>query len=117
MGCVWQVYLGGPDTETGSNTGSNFSIARFNDAGTYVNDAVKINRSSGDVAFTTNLISLVGTSGSSIQLTDVGPSSVLFLNKISAGGFNQISGATAGVTRWQLNLGNTSGNFEISLTR
>lgn len=42
-------------TESGSNTGSNFAITRYDDAGTLVGDALAITRSTGDVTIASNL--------------------------------------------------------------
>ena len=41
--------------ETGSNAGSDFAVARYNDAGTYVDAPLLIDRASGNVALTGNL--------------------------------------------------------------
>jgi hypothetical protein len=45
----WQLILGDASPETGSNTGSIFAIARYNDAGTLLDYPFSINRSSGIV--------------------------------------------------------------------
>lgn len=47
----WLMYLGDSVAETGSNTGSNFTIARFNDAGTILDSAFNINRANGVATF------------------------------------------------------------------
>jgi hypothetical protein len=44
----WNLYATGA-TETGSNAGSDFNIARYNDAGTFLASAFTITRSSGNV--------------------------------------------------------------------
>ena len=47
----WQLTLGSGATESGSNVGSDFNIARFNDAGTLIDVPFAITRSSGLVTF------------------------------------------------------------------
>jgi hypothetical protein len=46
----WTAYT--PDTESGSNSGSNLTIARHNDAGTYLDAPLVINRATGVVTAT-----------------------------------------------------------------
>ena len=46
----WVMYLGNGDAESGSNAGSNFKIDRFADNGTYLGEALVINRASGVVS-------------------------------------------------------------------
>lgn len=49
----WIAELGDVTAETGSgNTGSNFAVARFNDAGTYIDTPLGILRSTGVVSLT-----------------------------------------------------------------
>ena len=45
----WRLRTGG--AESGSNTGSNFSIARYNDSGTFLGTAIEINRAGGTITF------------------------------------------------------------------
>ena len=47
----WQVHLANNEPESGANTGSNFGIARFGDAGAYIDSPITINRSNGVVTF------------------------------------------------------------------
>jgi hypothetical protein len=51
----WAMSFGNSTAETGSNAGSDFSIDRYNDAGTYINSAMSITRSSGNVTVAANL--------------------------------------------------------------
>jgi hypothetical protein len=51
----WQMLLGNNNTETGANSGSNFSLDRFADDGSYLGSAININRSTGLVALGTPL--------------------------------------------------------------
>lgn len=43
----WRVYLGSADAETGANVGSDFTISRYDDAGTFVDTPFRITRSNG----------------------------------------------------------------------
>lgn len=45
----WIVALASADGEAGGNAGSDFAIRRYNDAGQYLSDAVRIERATGDV--------------------------------------------------------------------
>ncbi|NKJ34099.1 hypothetical protein [Rhizobium sp. SG570] len=51
----WQMLMGNNNTESGSNSGSNFSLDRFDDAGGYLGSAININRSTGLVTLGTPL--------------------------------------------------------------
>lgn len=48
----WVTYQGDNIPETGSNAGSNYSIGRYNDAGTFVDLPLAISRATGIVNFT-----------------------------------------------------------------
>jgi len=48
----WAIELGNNQAESGSNSGSNFTIDRFNDAGTFVDTPLTINRATGAVSAT-----------------------------------------------------------------
>ena len=50
----WQVILGNNTAESGGNTGSDFVINRFNDAGTLIDAPLTINRATGAVTFIGN---------------------------------------------------------------
>jgi hypothetical protein len=45
----WLVNLGNTSPESGSNTGSNFAIRRYDDSGTSLGDALIINRATGEM--------------------------------------------------------------------
>lgn len=51
----WAVYLGDGTAESGSNSGSNFSVARFTDGGTYIDAPFSIIRQTGNATFTQNV--------------------------------------------------------------
>jgi hypothetical protein len=46
----WQVLLGIGNAETGNNVGSDFAINRFSDNGTFIGEALNINRATGVVS-------------------------------------------------------------------
>jgi hypothetical protein len=43
----WQIQLGDNIAEGGGDIGSNFSIGRFNNAGTFIDSPMTINRATG----------------------------------------------------------------------
>jgi len=50
-GYRWEIDLGYGNAETGGNSGSDFQIARFNDAGNQIDNPIVITRSTGVVSF------------------------------------------------------------------
>jgi hypothetical protein len=52
----WEVDLGNGAAESGSNAGSDFVIARFNDAGSLIDSPLTINRANGQATFAQTLI-------------------------------------------------------------
>jgi len=48
----WEMWLGNEIAESGANAGSNFSLARFDDAGNYLDIPFQITRATGVCAFT-----------------------------------------------------------------
>src|SRR6185312_10013879 len=81
----WGVFTDNT-TETGSNVGSNFNIGRYNDAGTWIDNPISINRANGQVSFP----NLTQTNGG-IQLPNG-----IYLYALDSGGtsrpFLQLSG-------------------------
>ncbi len=51
----WTMELGDPSAETGGNVGSNFALNRYNDAGTWLDTPVFINRATGLVTISQGL--------------------------------------------------------------
>jgi len=51
----WNIQLGGPTAETGSNVGSDFGISRYSDAGALIDTPLAINRANGVVTLSSNL--------------------------------------------------------------
>lgn len=62
----WTITLGDTAAESGGNAGSHFNIARFDDAGNYLDAPLTINRATGLVSITQQLV----TGG---QITSGGP--------------------------------------------
>lgn len=65
----WRIELGNATAESGSNVGSDFIIARFNDAGTFIDVVLTIYRSTGAVAFggDVNVIGALSQNGNAVQ--------------------------------------------------
>lgn len=62
----WGLFLGDGTAETGGNLGSNFAIARYNDAGAYIDTPFAIRRNTGRVEITNHID--LPTNGSTITL-------------------------------------------------
>jgi hypothetical protein len=94
----WQLQLGDQTTETGGNTGSNFSISSISDAGAVSGALLTLNRASGMAIF-----------GGQVSVT--GPASNtpnLILNKPNAGTAAIMGQTVTGLSRWQMSLGNVN---------
>lgn len=91
----WGVNVANSNPETGSNVGSNFSIDRYNDAGSYVDSPLAISRATGVTTLSANL---------SIACA----SAALGLSKPVSGTSNGIYGQTGGVTRWSVAVGDST---------
>lgn len=89
----WALLLGDNASETGGNAGSNFIIQNFADNGNPIGVPFQINRASG-----------------AVTLTFAGGITPLNLNG-PAGSWRSISGQTNGSMRWQLYLGNPTGEL------
>lgn len=90
----WQAILGNGAAESGSNAGSNFEVARFSDAGAYIDSPLTINRASGFITFTAGLQSTGGA---------VTAPSYYINGPVQ---WRNILAATNGVNRWSLNVAN-----------
>jgi hypothetical protein len=87
----WQMQLGNSTAEPGSgNVGSDFAISRMSDAGALIDAPLTITRSSGLATFADTV---KVANGNSIQLDG------------AAGTQRQLTGMTAGVTRWNTAMG------------
>jgi Chaperone of endosialidase len=113
----WRVTLGdtGEESAVGTNVGSDFTIGRYDNAGALLDVPVRIKRSSGHVTITgttTPPPSPPGVAVDAAQLT---------VNKPASGVSAAILGATNGLARWRLILGdvttesgtNVGSNFRI----
>jgi hypothetical protein len=47
----WSTVLGDSTTESGSNTGSNFALTRYTDAGGVIDNPISVNRATGQTTF------------------------------------------------------------------
>jgi hypothetical protein len=59
----WVMLLSDSGTESGANSGSNFSINGFNDAGAYLNTPLNVTRANGNVALYSTTASSSPTTG------------------------------------------------------
>lgn len=105
--------------ESGSNAGSNFLLSRYNDAGSYVDTPISVNRANGNVSV--NRLSILDyiVSGSNVGTND-GTYSSLDINR-SAGVSGAVRYQTAGSTRWEVGVSssaesgsNAGSNFMIN---
>lgn len=61
----WSLSLGNTNNETGSNSGSDFGIYRYNDAGTYLDNPLAISRATGGMTLSYTL-TCTGINGSGL---------------------------------------------------
>jgi hypothetical protein len=95
----WRAVLGGSDPEGGGNTGSNFSIQRYDDAGVFVDEPLRINRATGESKFRGR-----------VWISSGKESSLVLDYDGSAAGYNDNLAFTRnGLTRWSFAVG---GNAE-----
>lgn len=83
----WVVAIGNTSAESGSDVGSDFTISRYHDAGTFIDNPFTITRSTGAVTVSN------GIAGANF-----------WLNR-PAGFNNNIVGQTSGLSRWAILLG------------
>jgi phage gp45-like len=102
----WQVSLGDVLAESGNNTGSDFRINRYNDAGDLINVPLWIRRDTG-------VVTITGSPPPQQPL--------LSLNKTASGQAAAIAGQKGTVARWAIGLGdgdvegggNSGSNYRI----
>jgi hypothetical protein len=101
----WGILLGDGSPETGGNTGSAFSLWRYDDNGNLITSLMTINRDNGQVFINSGLITLDGaaTSGSSRINMVKGPSSDTA----------DIRSEVAGVGVWLMQIGDASDDFVL----
>jgi len=115
----WEIDLGNGIAESGGNAGSNFQIARFNDAGTLIDDPLIIRRSDGLV--TINALSAPQAIGDNRIINgDMRISQRWGGNSGTAAGYTvdrwSYYGSTAGLIQWQQNSNSNAGTtFGYSL--
>jgi hypothetical protein len=90
----WRVALGDTTAESGANSGSNFALERCDDAGTFIDQPLSINRATAIANFTGNLTIAKATPALAFNRT--------------AGTAGGLQGQTAGSTRWNLVVGDTT---------
>lgn len=97
----WSVAVGNSTAEAGSNTGSDFALYRYSDAGAFLAEALRVVRSNGQIVHgaTTVLNGQTTINTDGVQL---------YLNKSASGQNNYILGATNSNQRWSLALGDSS---------
>jgi hypothetical protein len=114
----WSVILGTSTAEGGSNSGSDYTVGRWSDAGAFIDFPLTITRSNGNASFGANLT----VSGSTITMAGAN-NNFLTMNKAVGAFTNAITGQRNGVARWNLQLGetttetgtgNTGSNFQIA---
>jgi len=86
----WKISIGDNAPETGSHTGSNFSIISRNDDGTHRSLVLTINRATGDVALSSTTASSSPTTGALTVAGGVGVGGSLFV------GLSAVVGASTG---------------------
>jgi hypothetical protein len=103
--CRWQV-LGDATAESGGNAGTNFAIARYNDAGAYLDEPITIQRSTGVVGL--NIGAAAPTKGLQDNSTNVATTAYVFNNGIQSGLNTEIN-SPATLTLGQANAGHLVG--------
>jgi hypothetical protein len=91
----WDMDLGNATAEGGSNSGSDFGLGRYSDAGAYVDTPLSIVRATGQATFSQQ-----------VNVAPSGGSPTLNLTKSASGAACLIVSHTAANMRWQLQLGN-----------
>jgi hypothetical protein len=99
----WQMSLADVAAESSGNAGSNFSINRFNDAGTYIDTPFAINRASG-ISIFSQAVAAASYTVNALAATDA----ALYLNKPASGRASTVYGQMAGSTRWGMNFGDST---------
>ena len=100
----WAVIAGDNSAEGTGNTGSNFTITPFTDAGAPQNVALTIERDNGRVSLTGGL-NVEGLTNLTSPLVLNDPAPLISLNSSANGATNSISGSRSALTRWMLQLG------------
>ncbi|MET0643132.1 MAG: hypothetical protein ABWZ17_02065 [Candidatus Binatia bacterium] len=67
----WLLQLGDATVESGSNTGSHFSVHRYTDTGVYLGNPLHINRATGDATFA-NAVTVNGAFAAALTVNATG---------------------------------------------
>lgn len=94
----WSMDLGNSTAEGGSNTGSDFGLSRWSDAGAFLSRVIEIRRTTGAIS--------IGP-GSNFGPLGLPNGAWVTLNKNGAGNNSVLLGANNGLARWALELGST----------
>jgi hypothetical protein len=100
----WGVVVGNSTAESGANAGSDFSLNAFSDTSVFLGSVLYVARATGAV-------SILGYGASGLVAGGVG-NATFVLNKKSGAQTNVMVGASMGVARWNMQLGD--GNAEGS---
>jgi len=104
-------------TEGGGNSGSNFSIYRFNDGGTLSGHPLLINRATGAITTEGTSFTVGNVTDATLNVSGGGGNSFIVQNHAGGGSANYIYGRVGGSNRWTMSLGDASGFENFSLTR
>lgn len=101
----WRILPGDATTESGTNTGSNFAIASYNDSGVQISTPLSINRASGRVSMP-NGLDAASISVSNLSTTAGGPATINGILSVNgAANFVQPAAAAWGTTYRSPNYG------------
>jgi hypothetical protein len=103
----WQLCLGDPTPESGSNAGSNFVVQGFNDAGNVSGQPLTINRATGIVSLGV-AVQIIANGANPYTGTFSTGSANVAINKLGSGNNSNVDGYSNGILRWQMILGNST---------
>lgn len=96
----WIISLGTSNTESGSNAGSDFYVARFNDAGAYISTPITISRGTGALTYLGDLLVRQGPSGIGKVGVFSAAGGVISLTSPNYGGYMQMENSGNLVFGW-----------------
>jgi len=110
----WEMQLGGPVAESGSNLGSNFNLVAYSDAGIVVGTTLSISRAAA-------FAYLNGAGASPNAESPSGGHSTIRMNNAGFGSVSALQGSVNGKARWEIQVGdpttegggNTGSNFSL----
>jgi hypothetical protein len=101
----WAMDLGDATAES-ANTGSDFGITPYNDAGTALATALKINRSTFQINMSGSLV--LGGGALVVAPSAAGSTAAMYLTKNASAQASQITGQNGANNRWIMSLGDTT---------